>query len=46
VKALAPEHPEWQTEEPFHSVLAGDMKGALASGEAGLVKLAWRPTPA
>ena len=39
VKALAPEHPEWQTEEPFHSVLAGDMKGALASGEAGLVKM-------
>ncbi len=39
IKALAPEHPEWQSEEPFRSVLANDMKGALASGEAGLVKL-------
>ena len=39
VKALAPEHPEWQSEEPFRSVLAGDIKAALASGEAGLVKL-------
>ncbi len=40
VKALAPKHPEWQTEEPFRSVLAGDMKGALGGGEAGLAKLA------
>lgn len=39
VKALAREHPEWQSEEPFRSVLAGDIKAALASGEAGLVKL-------
>ena len=27
VKALAPAHPEWATQEPFKSVLAGDMKG-------------------
>jgi phosphoserine phosphatase len=40
VKVLAPEHPEWQTEEPFRSVLANDMKGALASGEKGLVTIA------
>jgi hypothetical protein len=39
VKALAPAHPEWQTEEPFRSVLANDMKGALAGGEKGLVML-------
>jgi hypothetical protein len=39
VKALAPQHPEWQTEEPFRSVLANDVKGVLAGGEAGLVKL-------
>lgn len=24
IKALAPEHPDWKTEEPFKSVLAGD----------------------
>ncbi len=39
VKALAPQHPEWQTEEPFRSVLADDVKGVLAGGEAGLAKL-------
>jgi phosphoserine phosphatase len=39
VKAVAPKHPEWKTQEPFKSVLAGDMKGAFASGEKGLVEL-------
>jgi len=33
VKALAPEHPEWQTQEPFASLLKGDVKAALAGGE-------------
>ncbi|TIL60561.1 MAG: haloacid dehalogenase-like hydrolase [Mesorhizobium sp.] len=36
VKAMAPEHPEWKDAEPFKSVLAGDAKGVLASGEKGL----------
>ena len=36
VKAMAPEHPEWKDAEPFKSILAGDLKGALASGEKGL----------
>src|SRR5262245_21366578 len=26
VKALAPQHPEWKTREPFKSAIAGDMK--------------------
>src|SRR6266699_1838541 len=39
IKALAPQHPEWKTKEPFKSVLAGDMKGLLASGEKGLVEI-------
>jgi phosphoglycolate phosphatase-like HAD superfamily hydrolase len=39
VKALATEHPEWKTKEPFKSVLAGDVKGALASGQKGIVQL-------
>jgi phosphoserine phosphatase len=39
VKVLAPQHPEWQTAEPFKSVLAGDMKGVMASGEKGLMEL-------
>ena len=39
VKALAPQHPEWQDREPFKSLLAGDLKGALAGGEKALVQL-------
>src|SRR2546425_4425709 len=26
VKALAPQHPEWKTKEPFASLLRGDLK--------------------
>jgi phosphoglycolate phosphatase-like HAD superfamily hydrolase len=36
VKAMAPQHPEWKDTEPFKSLLAGDVKGVLASGEKGL----------
>jgi phosphoglycolate phosphatase-like HAD superfamily hydrolase len=39
VKALAPRHPEWKTKEPFASLLKGDVKGALAGGEKGLMEL-------
>ena len=40
VKALAPQHPEWQTKEPFASLLKGDVKGALeSSGDHGLMEL-------
>ena len=35
VKALAPEHPEWKTKEPFASLLKGDLNGVAATGEAG-----------
>jgi phosphoglycolate phosphatase-like HAD superfamily hydrolase len=36
VKALAPQHPEWKTKEPFASLLKGDVKGALAGGEPAI----------
>jgi phosphoserine phosphatase len=39
VKALAPQHPEWTDEEPFASLLKGDVKLALASGERALLEL-------
>lgn len=39
VKLLAPKHPEWKTKEPFKSVLAGNMKGLMASGEKGLMQI-------
>lgn len=40
VKALAPQHPEWKTTEPYASVLKGDIKAALAGGERSLLELA------
>jgi phosphoserine phosphatase len=39
VKALAPRHPEWKTQEPFASLLKGDIHGVTAGGEAGLAAL-------
>lgn len=39
VKAQAPEHPEWKGKEPYKSLLAGDMKGALADGERSLMEI-------
>jgi phosphoserine phosphatase len=39
IKAEAGKHPEWKTTEPYKSVLAGDMKGLMASGEKGLVQI-------
>jgi len=39
VKALASQHPEWATTEPFASLLKGDMAGVLASGSKGLTEI-------
>ena len=39
IRTLAPQHPEWQTQEPFASMLKGDLKAALAGGEHALVEL-------
>jgi len=39
VKALAPQHPEWKTNEPFKSILAGDLKGIGRGGEKGIVEM-------
>ena len=39
VKAMAPDHPEWKDTDPFKSVLAGDLKGVIASGKKGLVEI-------
>jgi phosphoglycolate phosphatase-like HAD superfamily hydrolase len=39
VKALAPKHPEWKTQQPFKAVLDGDMKTLAASGEQGMIQL-------
>ena len=39
VKVLAPQHPEWKTQEPFASLLEGDTKAALAGGEHAMVEI-------
>lgn len=39
VEVLAPQHPEWKTEEPFASLLKGDVRGALAGGEPAIFKI-------
>lgn len=39
VKALAPQHPEWQTKEPFASILKGDMNKALSGGEHAIAEV-------
>jgi phosphoglycolate phosphatase-like HAD superfamily hydrolase len=39
IKALAPQHPEWQERQPFKAVLDNDMKALAASGEKGLLEL-------
>jgi phosphoserine phosphatase len=39
VKALAPQHPEWKTQEPFASLLKGNRKTALSGGERALMEL-------
>ena len=37
VKQLAPQHPEWKTEQPFKAVLEDNKEALIASGERGLV---------
>jgi len=39
VKALAAEHPEWKTKEPFAAVLKGDLRAALSGGEQGVADI-------
>lgn len=39
IEALAQQHPEWKEQEPFASVLKGDLPAALAEGEKSLMKM-------
>jgi phosphoserine phosphatase len=39
VKALAPQHPEWNDKEPFASLLKGDLKSAAAGGDRALLEV-------
>jgi hypothetical protein len=39
VKALASDHPEWESTQPFKAALEGDMDALAAAGERGLLEL-------
>jgi haloacid dehalogenase-like hydrolase len=39
VKAMADQHPEWKTTQPFKAVLDNDMDALLKSGEHGLLQI-------
>lgn len=39
LRALAPQHPQWQTQEPFRSALTGDMAGLAGSGMRGIAQI-------
>jgi phosphoglycolate phosphatase-like HAD superfamily hydrolase len=39
IKVMAPQHPEWNTKEPFASLLKGNMEAVAASGERGVLQL-------
>jgi phosphoglycolate phosphatase-like HAD superfamily hydrolase len=39
IKAMAPQHPEWQTTQPFKAVLDNDMAALAATGEKGIAEI-------
>jgi phosphoserine phosphatase len=39
IRAMSAKRPEWKTQEPYASVLRGDLKGVHAGGEKALVQL-------
>jgi phosphoglycolate phosphatase-like HAD superfamily hydrolase len=39
VRAMAADHPDWTTTQPFKAAIDGDMKTLAASGEPGIVQL-------
>jgi phosphoserine phosphatase len=39
IKVMAPQHPEWKTQEPFKSVLEGNLKGVMAGGEKAVFEI-------
>jgi phosphoglycolate phosphatase-like HAD superfamily hydrolase len=39
IKAMAPQHPDWKTKQPFKALLEGDVKTAATAGEKGLLAI-------
>ncbi|WP_354116134.1 HAD family hydrolase [Bradyrhizobium sp. LA7.1] len=44
-KALAPQHPDWSTTEPFASLLKGDLQTTLAGGDHALIEVVMATHP-
>ena len=40
IRALAPQNPAWQQDAVFRAAIAGDLRGAMAGGHEGLMRLA------
>jgi phosphoglycolate phosphatase-like HAD superfamily hydrolase len=39
VKALAPQHPEWKTQQPYKALLEGNVQGLLAQGDHAILEI-------
>jgi len=39
IRTLAPQHPEWKTQQPFQAVLEGDLGALAAAGQHGVLEL-------
>ncbi|MFY8150292.1 MAG: HAD family hydrolase [Prochlorococcaceae cyanobacterium] len=39
LRELAPQHPEWESREPFASLLRGDLRGVAAGGEQAILEI-------
>src|SRR5580698_4166856 len=39
IKAMAPQHPEWKTRQPFKALLEGDKQALAAAGKDGLIEI-------
>jgi phosphoglycolate phosphatase-like HAD superfamily hydrolase len=39
VKAMAPQHPEWKSKQPFRALLEGDKQALAAAGKDGLLQI-------
>ncbi len=39
IKAMAPQHPEWKTTQPFKAIIDKDMQALASSGEKGLLQI-------
>jgi phosphoglycolate phosphatase-like HAD superfamily hydrolase len=39
IRMMAPDHPEWKSQQPFQGVLEDDLEAVMATGKTGLLEL-------